>query len=454
MFTTRNPTTGEHLANYAPHDTTTVTDRFTRGETRFASWRDRPMTDRTELLAELADELRANTTTHAARVTREMGKPRDQAVAEVEKCARLCDHYAEHAPAFLHDERVGTEPGVRSVVSHEPLGPTLAIMPWNYPYWQVLRFAVPAIAAGNVVVCKHSPTTVGCNEAIADAFDAAGFPTGVFQSLRIETDRVERVIADDRIAAVTLTGSTRAGRAVAETAGQALKKTVLELGGSDPFVVLSDADVPVAAEKAVRGRTQNAGQSCIAAKRLFVHADRVESFTEAFVARMDALDVGDPTAETTDIGPLARPDLVERLHDQVERTVAAGATLACGGERPDRQGNFYAPTVLVDPPADAPACREEVFGPVAVVCSVPDEQRAVERANDTSYGLSASVWTTDSARGERVARDIRAGSVFVNAVPKSDPRLPFGGIGDSGYGTELGEAGIREFTQPKTLWIE
>lgn len=454
MFTTRNPTTGEPIAEYTAHDDSELTRRLERAAAAFESWREGSIEKRTALLAELGEHLRAETERYAARATREMGKPHEQAVAEIEKCAWLCEYVAEHAPAVLQDERVGTEPGVRSLVTYEPLGPTLAIMPWNYPYWQVLRFAVPALAAGNVAVCKHAPTTMGCGEAIEEAFAAVGFPEGVFQTLRIETERVADVIAAERIEAVTLTGSTSAGRAVGATAGRELKKTVLELGGSDPFVVLDDADPEAAAAAAVRARTQNSGQSCIAAKRLFVHTDRFESFRAAFVEGMADLTVGDPTEQTTDVGPLARPDLVEQLHDQVEATVAAGATLACGGSRVDRPGNFYEPTVLVDPPADAPACTEEVFGPVAALIEVPDERTAIERANDTDYGLSASVWTADRARGERVVRSIRAGGGFVNSVSNSDPRLPFGGVGASGYGKELGEAGIREFTNRKTLWIE
>lgn len=454
MFTTRDPTTGEPLADYTAHDESAVSERLDRAATLFDRWRARPIERRTQLVARVGDQLRANTTEYATRITSEMGKPLPQATAEIEKCAWLCDHYAERAPAYLQDERIGTEPGVRSLVTYEPLGPVVGIMPWNYPFWQVFRFAIPAIVAGNVALCKHSPTTMGCGEAIADCFERAGVPDGVFQTLRIETDDVAGVIEDDAVAGVTLTGSTEAGRAVGATAGRELKRTVLELGGSDPFVVLDDADVPAAVRAAVRGRTQNSGQSCIAAKRLFVHTACIEPFCDAFVSRMANLTVGDPTAETTDVGPLARPDLLERLHEQVERTVAAGADLACGGSRADRPGNFYEPTVLLDPPADAPACREEVFGPVAVVSEVPDEQTAVERANDTSYGLSASVWTDDRGRGERVVRAIRAGAGFVNSISKSDPRLPFGGVGDSGVGTELGGPGVREFTNRKTLWIE
>jgi succinate-semialdehyde dehydrogenase/glutarate-semialdehyde dehydrogenase len=453
-FESVDPATGEVVATYDPHDEAAVEATLEAASDTFETWRDRRIETRQELAASLAETLRADAEAYAAVMTREMGKPTDQAVAEVEKCAWVCEYYAERAAEHLQDERIGTEPGVESYVSYEPLGPVLAVMPWNYPFWQVFRFAVPALTAGNVALVKHSPTTMGCGEAIVDAFRAAGYPADAVQSLRIGADRVAGVIADDRVRAVTLTGSTRAGRAVAGTAGRNVKKTVLELGGSDPFVVLDDADLDAAVETAVQARTLNSGQSCIAAKRLFVHTDVYERFVDRFVDGMAALSVGDPTDPDTDVGPQARADLLEGLHEQVADSVAAGATVRCGGEPLDRPGNFYPPTVLTDVPDDCPARTEELFGPVATVVEVADADEAIRFANDTDYGLSASVWTTDRERGRAVAERIEAGAAYVNELSKSDPRIPFGGIKQSGYGNELSRHGIREFTNAKTYWIE
>jgi succinate-semialdehyde dehydrogenase/glutarate-semialdehyde dehydrogenase len=318
----------------------------------------------------------------------------------------------------------------------------------------VLRFAVPALTAGNVLVLKHSPVTFGCAKAIVEALHDSGYPEGTIQSLQIEAERVEDIIADDRIRAVTLTGSTRAGRAVAKTAGANIKKTVLELGGSDPYIVLDDADLDDAIETAVTARTQNSGQTCIAAKRMFVHTDVYEEFIERFTAQMESLTVGDPTDPETDVGPQAREDLLTSLHDQVTKSVDMGAVVECGGSPVDREGYFYSPTVLTDVPDDCPALTEELFGPVATVVEVDSEKTAIAKANDTQYGLSASIWTGDLERGRAVAEHVEAGAVYVNEMSKSDPRLPFGGIKDSGYGSELSYHGIREFTNAKTYWIE
>jgi len=454
MFETTNPATGERIDTYDPHDEAAVESALAAADEAFEDWRARPVERRQELAASLAETLREDTERYAEVMTREMGKPIDQAVAEVEKCAWVCDYYAERAAEHLQDERIGTEPGVESYVSYEPLGPVLAVMPWNFPFWQVFRFCVPALTAGNVALVKHSPTTFGCGAAIVEAFREAGYPAELLQTLRIEADRVEGVISDDRVRAVTLTGSTRAGRAVAEAAGRNIKKTVLELGGSDPYVVLDDADLDAAVETAVAARTQNSGQSCIAAKRLFVHTDVYEPFVERFVDGMRSLTVGDPTDPTTDVGPQAREDLLATLDEQVRASVSAGATVECGGEPLDRAGHFYPPTVLTGVPHDCPARAEELFGPVAAVVEVESEAEAVELANDTPYGLSASVWTEDRERGRRVAERIDAGAAFVNELSKSDPRLPFGGVKASGYGDELGRYGIREFTNAKTYWID
>ncbi|MBX0325984.1 NAD-dependent succinate-semialdehyde dehydrogenase [Halomicroarcula sp. F13] len=453
-FETTNPATGERIDTYQPHDEATVDAALDDATTTFESWRDRSIEARQELAAELASVLRARTDKYAQMMADEMGKPVDQGVGEVEKCAWLCEHYAERGGEYLQDERIGTEPNAETYVAYEPLGPVLAVMPWNFPFWQVFRFAVPALTAGNVALLKHSPTTFGCAEAIETVFRDAGYPESAFQSLRVEADRVESIIADDRVRAVTLTGSTRAGRAVAEAAGRNIKKTVLELGGSDPYVVLDDADLDDAVETAVTARTQNGGQSCIAAKRLLVHTDVYDEFTDRFVEEMTALTVGDPTDDETDVGPQAREDLLEGLDEQVQASVDAGATLQCGGDPLDGDGFYYPPTVLTDVPEDCPARTEELFGPVATVVEVEDEADAIALANDTNYGLSSSVWTEDRERGRRVAEQIEAGAAFVNEMSKSDPRLPFGGVKDSGYGSELSHHGIREFTNAKTYWIQ
>ncbi|WP_436901266.1 NAD-dependent succinate-semialdehyde dehydrogenase [Halovenus halobia] len=453
-FETTDPATGSRIATYEPDDSTEVEDALADATATFESWQDQPIEARQELAAELGEILRARTDKYANLMAEEMGKPVDQGVGEVEKCAWLCDHYAERAAEYLQNERIGTEPDAETYVAYEPLGPVLAVMPWNYPFWQVLRFAVPTLTAGNTAVLKHSPTVFGCADALEELFIEAGYPAGTFHSLQVEAERVEDIIADDRIRAVTLTGSTRAGRAVAETAGHHIKKTVLELGGSDPFVVLDDANLDAAVETAVTARTQNSGQSCIAAKRLFVHTDVYDEFLDRFVEQLSGLTVGDPTDPETDVGPQAREDLQQGLHEQVQASVEAGATLVCGGQPLDSEGFYYPPTVLTDVPESCPARSEELFGPVATVVEIEDASEAVALANDTDYGLSASVWTEDRERGKTVAEQIDSGAAFVNEMSKSDPRLPFGGVKDSGYGAELSHHGIKEFTNAKTYWIQ
>jgi succinate-semialdehyde dehydrogenase/glutarate-semialdehyde dehydrogenase len=336
---------------------------------------------------------------------------------------------------------------------YEPLGPILAIMPWNFPFWQVFRFAAPALVAGNVALLKHAPNVLGCAEAIERIFVAAGFPAGVFQSLAIEVDAVPALLEDSRVAAVTLTGSDRAGRDVASRAGRALKKSVLELGGSDPFIVMPSADLDTAVRTAVQARTINNGQSCIAAKRFIVAEPVADAFTRGFVAGMEALRVGDPMDAATNIGPLARADLLELLHSQVTASVAAGARLLTGGQPIDRPGFFYPPTVLAGIPKDSPAYRDELFGPVASLFVVTDTDAAIALANDSRYGLGASVWTTDQHEQQRFIHELEVGQVFVNAMVASDPRVPFGGVKSSGYGRELGVHGIREFVNAKTVWV-
>ena len=449
-----NPATGEIVETHDEDTADDVEAALADAAEAFDAWRDRPMREREALLDAAADVLEANTRRYAETMTREMGKPIGQAVAEVEKSAWGCRHYAEHASAYLEDEHHPSPPGTTVKTVHQPLGPVLAVMPWNFPFWQVFRFAGPYLTAGNVGLLKHASNVPGCALAIEEVFREAGYPEGVFQSLLIPSDLVEDIVSDERVRAATLTGSGPAGRAVAASAGENLKKTVLELGGSDPFVVLDDADIEAAADVGVRARTQNGGQSCIAAKRFIVHTDVYEPFVERLIEGFDSLVVGDPTDEDTDVGPQARPDLMRELHEQVAASVEAGATVRTGGEPLDRPGAFYPPTVLTDIPAGCPADSEETFGPVAAVYEVADEAEAVELANDTEFGLGASVWTTDRERGEALARRIDAGCVYVNQLVKSDPRVPFGGVGESGYGRELSEAGIKEFVNKKTVWIE
>jgi succinate-semialdehyde dehydrogenase/glutarate-semialdehyde dehydrogenase len=382
-----------------------------------------------------------------------MGKPIRQGRAEIEKCAWVCNHYAAQSAEYLEPTAVCTE-AKRSYVAFEPLGVVLAVMPWNFPFWQVLRFAVPALAAGNAVLLKHASNVTGCALAIEDLFRDAGLPEGLFRTLLIGADRVASVIADPRVDAVTLTGSTPAGRAVARTAGEHLKKTVLELGGSDAYLLLEDADLETAVEACVESRLTNSGQSCIAAKRFIVPTRRLEEIAAMFVDRMVTRKVGSPLDDQTDVGPQARRDLRDQLHRQVEETLARGATCLTGGFVPEGPGAFYPPTVLRGVMKGMPAYDEELFGPVAALIAAKDEEDAIRIANDSSFGLGAAVFTRDTARGEAIARHrLQAGLCFVNASVHSDPRLPFGGIKHSGYGRELGMFGIREFTNIKTVVI-
>ncbi len=449
-----NPATGEHIETVDTHTDAEVDELLGAAHERYLSWREVPMHERCELLANAADVLRENEEEYAQLMTEEMGKPITGARSEVEKCAWVCEHYAEHAQSYLQDETLPSPPEAEAKVVHEPLGVVMAVMPWNYPFWQVFRFAAPNLVAGNVGVLKHASNVPGCAQAIAEVFREAGFPQACFQTLLVSGSEANAVIEDERVRAVTLTGSESAGRAVAETAGRELKKTVLELGGADPFVVLDDADIDAAVETGVTARLLNSGQSCIAAKRFIVHDAVYDEFVEQFVAEMEAQTVGDPTDEATDVGPQAREDLMAELHDQVERSVRDGATVECGGEPLDREGYYYPPTVLTDVPPDAAAACEETFGPVAAVFRVDSERDAIDLANDSTLGLGASVWTDDLERGERIAREIEAGCTFVNELTKSDPRVPFGGIKDSGYGRELAAHGIKEFLNEKTVWVQ
>ncbi len=396
--------------------------------------------------------LRRNRDHLASLITLEMGKVTREARGEVEKCATVCDFYAEKAVEFLADDVIASDAG-RSFVSHPPLGTVLAVMPWNFPFWQVFRFAAPAMMAGNTGVLKHASNVPQCALAIEEVFVEAGFPVNVFRTLMISAGQVERVIADSRIHATTLTGSCPAGRKIGAASGANLKKTVMELGGSDPFIVLEDADLDLAVSTAVLSRYLNAGQSCIASKRFIVVPEIAEAFLSRFKAAVEALKPGDPNLDTTTLAPMARKDLRDELHSQVTRSIAQGAVAVTGCRTLSGLGAYYAASILDHVKPGMVAYSEELFGPVAVVIRAKDEQEAVHIANDTEFGLGGSVWTRDSARGERVARQLQCGAVFVNGLVKSDPRLPFGGIRTSGYGRELSLLGIREFVNSKTIWV-
>ncbi|MFJ9558431.1 NAD-dependent succinate-semialdehyde dehydrogenase [Streptomyces fuscichromogenes] len=452
MIVSVNPATGAELARHRPQSVEEVEAALAACAEAQAAWRVRDITERTALLRETARVLREGRETYAALITAEMGKPITEARAEIDKCVWVCDHYADQAPAYLADRPVASD-AAESAVVYDPLGVVLAVMPWNYPFWQFFRFAAPALAAGNGTLLKHANTVPQCALAVEEVVRKAGAPDGLCRTLLVEVDRVAGLIADPRVAAVTLTGSTEVGAIVAAQAAAQLKKQVLELGGSDPFVVLADADIPAAAETAVRARFVNNGQSCVNAKRFIVEESVADAFAAAFTAAAAALTVGDPTQEETRVGPLARSGLRDTLHDQVTRTIAAGAEVLLGGEVPDGPGYFYPPTVLDHVTPGMAAFDEETFGPVAALTRVADAEKAVALANRTEYGLGAALWTGDPDRARRLVRVLDAGAVFVNGMVASDPRLPFGGIKKSGYGRELGAEGIREFTNTKTVWI-
>lgn len=448
-----NPATGEKLESIPETPASGIEVALAGAEFAFRAWRTRPIAERAAGLRRTAAILRERKVEYGRLMALEMGKPLGQGQAEAEKCAWTCEYYAEHAERFLAEQLRETD-SRESYVRFDPLGTVLAIMPWNFPFFQVFRFAAPAIAAGNVVILKHASNVPRCAVEIENVFREAGFPAGAFQTLLIGSGAVPDLIADRRIAAVTLTGSESAGRAVAGHAGRSLKKTVLELGGSDPFVVLADADVDRAAETAARARLINSGQSCIAAKRFIVVESVADAFLEAFVAAMGRARVGDPLAEGTEVGPQARVDLRDALHRQVRRSVERGARLVIGGEAPEGPGAFYPPTVLATVRPGMAAFDEETFGPVAGVIRAKDEADAVRLANATDYGLGASLWTQDRDRGRQLAAEIEAGVVFVNGVVRSDPRMPFGGVKHSGYGRELSEFGLREFVNVKTVRVD
>ena len=448
-----NPATGETLRVYESLSAEALDGKLAHAFATFHSYRKTSFAQRAQWLIDAAGILDAGKQEYGRIMTVEMGKTLKSAIAEAEKCALACRYYAENGERHLADEPIATNAS-RSFVRYQPIGPVLAVMPWNFPFWQVFRFAAPALMAGNVGLLKHSSNVPQCALAIEDILRRAGFPDGAFQTLLIGAGATAAVIADDRVAAATLTGSEPAGRSVASLCGDRIKKTVLELGGSDPFIVMPSADLDAAIATAVKARTINSGQSCIAAKRFIVADSIYEDFERRFVETMKALKVGDPMEDATDVGPLATGAIRDELHAQVERAVASGARPLLGGHKIDGPGYFYEPTVLAGVPRRSDVFREELFGPVAMLFRVSGVAEAIEWANDSPFGLGASVWTTDDAEQSRFIDEIEAGAVFVNAMVASDPRMPFGGVKRSGYGRELGVFGIREFVNIKTVWCK
>jgi succinate-semialdehyde dehydrogenase/glutarate-semialdehyde dehydrogenase len=451
---TINPATGETLETFEALTAAQVDAKLQSAADAFARHRRMPVAERAERMRRAAELLDAEKERWARLMTTEMGKTLAAARAEAEKCAWVCRHYADHAAAMLAPRPVEVGGTARGEVHFLPLGPVLAVMPWNFPFWQVFRFAAPGLMAGNVGLLKHASNVPRCALAIEEIFLRAGFEEGVFQALLVGSEAVGGMLDDERVAAATLTGSTPAGQSVAERAGRNLKKTVLELGGADPFIVMPSADLDAAARTAAKARCINNGQSCIAAKRFIVHAEVADDFERRFVRAMEALRVGDPTAEGTDVGSLATAAIRDEVDEQVRTSVAAGARVLTGGAPLDGPGFYYPPTILADIPEDAPAYREEVFGPVASLFRVDGIDAALALANDSQFGLGSSVWTRDEDERRRFVAEVEAGMTFVNAMVASDPRLPFGGVKQSGYGRELGEFGIHEFVNIKSVWME
>ncbi len=449
---TINPATGETLKTFEALSGAQIEEKLQQAADTFRTYRHTSMPDRARMMSHAAEIIETEKQELGRVMTLEMGKPIKAAIAEAEKCAWVCRYYAETAPHHLADQIVDTN-AQKSYVRFQPLGPVLAVMPWNFPFWQVFRFAAPALMAGNVGLLKHASNVPQCALAIEDIFARAGFPHSAFQTLLIGSDAVEEILNDRRVVAATLTGSEPAGRSVASIAGKQIKKTVLELGGSDPFIVMPSANLNEAVTTAVKARTINNGQSCIAAKRFIVAAEIYDEFEQKFVDQMKALKIGDPMDEATEIGPLATPQIVNDLDEQVKKAVASGARVLTGGNKLDRPGNFFEPTVLVDVDINAPVSCEEIFGPVAMLFRVKNIDEAIQLANATTFGLGSAAWTNEPNEQQRFIDELEAGSVFINGMVASDPRLPFGGVKNSGYGRELADFGIREFVNIKTVWI-
>jgi succinate-semialdehyde dehydrogenase len=452
-FATVNPATGEQIETFSVFTTGETEAALARAERSFQSYRKLPVHQRAQLLSNLAATLRKNKAQLAKVITTEMGKTISEAEAEMEKCANEADWYAEHGPQMFADESVPTG-RVDAYVSYLPLGPILAIMPWNFPIWQLTRMGIPTLLAGNAVLVKHSPNTQRSSLEFERLMHEAGFPEGVFQNLILKTDDIVKVINDPRVQGVSVTGSVRAGSAVASEAGKVIKKTVMELGGSDAFVVLEDADIPKAVAAGIKGRFSNAGQVCLAAKRFILVGTIADEFEEKFVNAAKAIRIGDPMDPATQMGPLARADLRDSLHKQVEGSIAKGAHVLCGGKPREGKGAFYMPTVLSGVTQGMPAFDDETFGPVAAITRVPDADAAVEAANASQFGLSSNVWTSDVALARKIARDLYTGGVFINGITSSDPRVPVGGVKNSGYGRELSHFGAHAFVNAQTVWIE
>lgn len=449
-----NPANEELVREYNEDTTAQIQEKIDATYHTFESWKNSDFNKRTELIRNTASILRDNKEQYAKLITEEMGKPFAQSIGEIEKCAWLCDYYAGHGPEFLDDKQINTEFS-KSYASFQPLGVVLAVMPWNFPFWQVFRFAIPAIMAGNAGLLKHSRNTMGCALEIEKIFLDAGFPDHLFTNLVISSKHVNDIIANNKVAAVTLTGSTPVGSKVAAQAGSYLKKTVMELGGSDPYIVLQDADLEKTVEACVTARMINSGQSCIAGKRFIVERPIIERFTEMFQEKMEKYKFGDPTIEDINLGPMAREDLRNELHRQVKRSIDGGAEAVIGGEIPEDKGYFYPPTILINVHPGSPAYDEELFGPVASIITAENEEHAIRIANDTEFGLGAAIFSQNIDNAEYIAKNkIDAGCCFVNDFVKSDPRLPFGGIKNSGYGRELSEFGIREFVNIKSVVVK
>jgi len=449
-----NPATGETIKEYEEMPAEDVKGAIEESHQAFLTWRRMSFAERATRMRKAASILRDKAEDYARLMAQEMGKPVKDGRSEAGKCAWVCDYYAENAEHFLQPEVIPTD-ATKSFVTFQPLGVILAIMPWNFPFWQVFRCAAPTLMAGNAMVLKHASNVPGCALAIEDIFSEAGFPPSLFRTLLVSSRQVDAIIENPLVRAVTVTGSTETGRAVSRKSGEMLKKTVLELGGSDAYVIMEDADLEAAAATCVAGRLVNSGQSCIAAKRFIIVGSRKEQFEELFVTHMRAAKMGDPLAEDTDVGPLARHDLRDYLHQQVVRSIERGAKCLLGGQIPEGRGAFYPPTVLTNVTKGMPAFDEELFGPVAAIISARDEEEAIRLANDTGFGLGAAVFTEDRARGERIAADeLEAGCCFVNTRVQSDPRLPFGGVKESGYGRELSHYGIKEFVNIKTVLVK
>ncbi len=447
-----NPATGIIIREYREYPASEVSAIVGQVQSAWLSWKETSFDYRSSLLIKAAKILRHKKEEYAQLMTMEMGKLIRESMAEIEKCAWLCDFYADRGAEMLKDEVIETD-AIRSFVTFQPMGPILAVMPWNFPFWQVIRFAAPALMAGNAAVLKHASNVPGCALAIEQIFNEAGFPANLFRTLMIPASGVSGVISQPSIVAATLTGSEAAGSQVAALAGKYLKKTVLELGGADPFIVLDDADLDNAIKTAVTARMINQGQSCIAAKRFIVMDSVEQQFVSGLKSSFESLRIGDPMDPETQVGPMARPDLVDEIEQQVTRSVESGAKLVTGGHRPDRHGCYFEPTILSDVQKGMPVYSQETFGPVASVITVYSEEEAIRVANDSDFGLGGCVWTRNLKKGEEIARKVASGAIFINGMTKSDPRLPFGGIKKSGYGRELGSYGIREFVNIKTIWI-